>query len=192
MLDFLICMDISQSCLKGCLQGDRNSQREFYDTALPYFNAICRRYLKNSSLRQDVLQDAFVAILNKIHQFNPERGAIHSWGAKIVINHCLKQNQKESRFIEWSIGKHEKSAEPEVMGTLGEADTETFLKTMPEKYYDVFMLFVVDGFSHEEIAKLLGLNEALSRQRLSRARAWLQAEVEKQNGFLVDVKHKMI
>jgi RNA polymerase sigma factor (sigma-70 family) len=79
-----------------------------------------------------------------------------------------------------------------VMGTLGEADIETFLKTMPEKYYDVFMLFVVDGFSHEEIAKLLRLNEALSRQRLSRARAWLQAKVEKQNGFLVDVKHKMI
>jgi RNA polymerase sigma-70 factor (ECF subfamily) len=184
-------MNISQSCLNGCLQGDRNSQKEFYDTALPYFNAICHRYLKNSSLRQDVLQDAFVSIFNKIHQYNPERGALHSWGAKIVINHCFKQNQKEGRFIEWSIRKHEKGADPEVMKALGEADLESFLKTMPEKYYDVFMLFVVEGFSHEEISAIIGIKEEVCRKRLSRARLWLQAELKKADSFFWDMNYKI-
>ncbi len=64
---------------------------------------------------------------------------------------------------------------PEVVGAMSDEDLVNFLKRMPDKFYEVFMLYVVDGFSHDEIAVLLGIKVELSRKRLARARAWLQS-----------------
>jgi RNA polymerase sigma-70 factor (ECF subfamily) len=168
-------MLITKECIEGCLKGDRSSQKELFDALLPYLNAICRRYLNNTSLRQDILQDSFLSIFQRIDQYNPERGAVHSWCSRIVINNCLKQNKKGKRFFEFLPTKHEMAVNPEVVGAMSDEDLVNFLKRMPDKFYEVFMLYVVDGFSHDEIAVLLGINVELSRKRLARARAWLQS-----------------
>lgn len=169
-------MQVTKECIEGCLNNSRASQKELYDALLPYLNAICKRYLNNGSLRHDVLQESFLTIFNKIAQFNPERGALHSWSSRIVINNCLKQNSSGKKFFEFQIGKHEKAIEPIVASAMSEEDMLRFLKKMPEKYYEVFMLHVVDDFSHDEVAEMLGIKVELSRKRLGRAREWLQTQ----------------
>jgi RNA polymerase sigma-70 factor (ECF subfamily) len=86
----------------------------------------------------------------------------------------------------------EKTVEPEVLSLLGIEDVERFLKSMPEKYYEVFMLFVVDGFDHGQIAEMLGIKVELSRKRLARARIWIQERLERLGVDLVDFKYKTI
>lgn len=169
-------MNVPQASISGAQRGHQTAQRELYDSLLPYLNALCGRYLNDTSVRQDILQEAFIVIFEKIGQFDPQRGAFHSWASRIVINACLKYNRRGRRFFHVPIEEHEESVAPVVLSQFSNADLVRFLKTMPEKYYQVFNLHVVDGFSHEEVAELLGIKVSLSRKRLERARAWLQTK----------------
>jgi RNA polymerase sigma factor (sigma-70 family) len=182
-------MHVSKECIDGCLKANQAAQRELFDALLPYLNAICRRYLNNTSLSRDVLQDSFITIFDKIAQYNAERGAIHSWCSRIVINNCLKQNNRSNRFFEFNAVKHERSVAAEVEGAMNEEDLVQFLRQMPEKFYEVFMLFVVEGFSHDEIAEMLGISTELSRKRLARARAWINEKPSGLSALVGDVNY---
>ncbi|MFT4755310.1 MAG: RNA polymerase sigma factor (sigma-70 family) [Salibacteraceae bacterium] len=184
-------MKISRDCIEGCLIGDNSSQKELYELLLPYLNALCSRYLNNISTRQDVLQDSFIVIFSKIEQFDSEKGAFHSWASRIVINNCLKQNKSGSRFTPFINEKQEESVDPSVLSHLSNEELIRFLKTMPEKYSEVFMLFLIDDFSHEEIAEILGIKINLSRKRLARARAWLKAKPISLNSLLGDYRYSI-
>lgn len=189
---FFLTMNVPEGYIKGCLEGNQIAQRELYNCLLPYLNAICNRYLKNTSLRHDVLQESFISIFKKIDQYSAELGAFHSWSSRIVINNCLKHNQSTKKFIAYKTAQFEKTIEPEALSLLGVEDIERFLKSMPEKYYEVFMLFVVDGFEHGQIAEMLGIKVELSRKRLARARIWIQERLERLGVDLVDFKYKTI
>ena len=185
-------MNVPEGYIKGCLEGNRIAQRELYNCLLPYLNAICNRYLKNTSLRHDVLQESFITIFKKIDQYNPALGAFHSWSSRIVINNCLKKNQATKKFSAYRTAPLEGMVDPEALSNLGIEDIERFLRTMPDKYYEVFMLFVVDEFDHGQIAEMLGIKVELSRKRLARARIWIQERLERLGVDLVDFKYKTI
>lgn len=189
---FFLKMDVPAQYINGCLEGNRIAQRELYNCLLPYLNAICNRYLKNTSLRHDVLQESFITIFKKIDQYNPALGAFHSWSSKIVINNCLKLNQSTKKVIAYKTAQFERTIEPEALSNMGVEDIERFLKTMPDKYYEVFMLYVVDGFDHGQIGQMLGIKVELSRKRLARARIWIQERLERLGVDLVDFKYKTI
>ena len=72
--------------------------------------------------------------------------------------------------------EHSQVISPEVLGQLSDADLLAFLKTMPPNYFEVFNLYIIDGFNHKEIAGMLSIDESLSRKRLSRAREWLYSK----------------
>jgi RNA polymerase sigma factor (sigma-70 family) len=88
----------------------------------------------------------------------------------------LKANEKGKRNVtqELVLPIHEPQLDPTVLGKLSNEELLLWMKKIPENYYAVFNLFVVDGFSHQEIAKILRIDESLSRQRLSRGKAWLK------------------
>jgi RNA polymerase sigma factor (sigma-70 family) len=182
-------MKITKGCIGGCLRGENASQKELYDLLLPYLNALCGRYLNDTSIRQDVLQESFITIFSKIELFDPQKGAFHSWAGRIAINNCLKQNKDGNRFLHFQSDKHEESIDPEVASLLSNEELIRFLKTMPEKYSEVFMLFVIEDFSHEEVSEILGIRVDLSRKRLARARAWLQKKPKSLNSLLGDYRY---
>ena len=121
------------------------------------------------------MQEAFIVILKRSGSLIRSAG-VPLLGESHVINACLKYNRRGRRFFHVPIEEHEESVAPVVLSQFSNADLVRFLKTMPEKYYQVFTLHVVDGFSHEEVAELLGIKVSLSRKRLERARAWLQTK----------------
>ncbi|MGB1037616.1 MAG: RNA polymerase sigma factor [Bacteroidia bacterium] len=169
-------MIISEECINGCLQRDSSSQKHLYEQSLPYLNALCSRYVNNPSLRKDVLQESYILIFNKIGQFDPQRGTFKSWVSRIVINNCLKQNKSEKRFTTLEVNQQEEYINPVVISQLTNKEIILFLRTMPEKYSKVFLLFAIDEFSHKEISEMLGININVSRKRLSRARDWLKTK----------------
>ncbi|MEL7221473.1 MAG: sigma-70 family RNA polymerase sigma factor [Bacteroidota bacterium] len=91
----------------------------------------------------------------------------------------LTAQQKNERQAtqELIVGMHDPALSPTILNQLSNADLLKWLKKMPKSYYDVFNLYIVDGFSHAEIANLLQIEEAVSRKRLSRGRAWLKARL---------------
>ncbi|MFK7755436.1 MAG: RNA polymerase sigma factor [Flavobacteriales bacterium] len=183
-------MRIEKECIEGCLSGEATSQRKLYNILLPYLNALCRRYLNDTSHVKDILQESFILIFKNISQFDSEKGAFHSWASRIVINLSLKHNKSsKSRFYS-ELDKQEKLPEvtPDVLNQMTDQELVRFLKTMPPNYYEVFNLYTVDGFTHEEIAQILSIKVSLSRKRLARARAWLQAKPKSLNSLLGDYR----
>ncbi len=178
-------MKIHHEIIDLCRAGDRAAQKQLYHELLPYLNAVCRRYTFDTSRVKDILQETFIRIFRNVHQFDASKGEFKSWAVKIAINCCLRQKEKESRFstIELLPNQHGGKINPVVFRKFSNEEVLNFLKRMPMNYFKVFNLFVIDGFSHKEIADLLQIDETLSRKRLSRARAWIQAKTDENDFF---------
>jgi len=159
-----------------CLSKNGEAQRRLYDLLLPYLNVICKRYLYDASLLKDVLQEVFINIFRHLDQFDIQKASFKTWSTQIAINSCLKSNKKNrnNKTEELLIDLHEIAVEAEVIDQISNEELIKWLRKMPFQYYEVFNLHIIDGYSHDEIGKLLSINASLSRQRLSRARGWLK------------------
>lgn len=169
-------MAINQSLIQSCKEHNRDGQKQLYLVLLPYLRAVANRYLRDTSYGKDVLQESFVKIFKSIDKYDPDKAPIKNWAARIVINTSLNYNERIIGDFteELIVNYHEQAVEQEVLEETSNADLMRLLKKMPTTYFEVFNLFVIDGYSHKEITEILGINEALSRKKLSRARSWLR------------------
>lgn len=170
---------IDQRLIANCIANQRAAQRRLYELTVPYFTVIARRYLRNPEDLKDTLQDSYLNIFHKLEQFDPARAGFKTWATRVLINNCLKRNTsgQKNATEELIVERNQKSTSPGVIEKLSTDELIVWLKRMPEAYYAVFSLNVIDGFSHPEIAGMLNIDAALSRKRLSRARAWLKQEM---------------
>lgn len=173
-------MQISQDLIKACKRKDRLSQKALYLKLLPYLRAVCRRYLYRENYLNDVLQESFVLIFNKIDTFDLNKGDFKKWAVRICINNSLNFNKKQHlKLTELTISEHDIPQLPQAYHQMSNEAILVFLKQMPKSYYQVFNMVMVDGYDHNEIAKMLDIDAALSRKRLSRAREWLKKALGK-------------
>lgn len=169
-------MNISGELIKQCKLNDRRSQKELYLQLLPYLKAICQRYIIKKEDYKDALQEALVLIFKKIDGYDASKGAFHSWAVRVTINATFNYNKRVSvnNEDEFQLSFHDVSTEPEVYKNMSDEEMFELMKGMPKSYFDVFNLFVIDCYDHEEISKLLDISVPLSRKRLSRGRYWLK------------------
>lgn len=146
---------------------------------------MCKRYLVNEADVKDVLQETFIHIFKSIDRFDVQKASFKTWTTKLAINNCLKYNAKNNRNSteELIIDLHDSNVTPAVFTDISNEEMLAWLKKMPRSYFEVFNMFVIDGFSHEEIAQLLNIESSLSRKRLSRAREWLKKRLQTDNEF---------
>lgn len=172
-------LEINIQLIAKCLSNHRESQRQLYEMLMPYLNVICKRYLVNESDLKDALQNTFINIFKGLKQFDVEKASFKTWSTRIAINCCLKRNAKHKAQAtqEFIVDLHESAISPEVLDNLSNTEIIKWLKGMPPQYFEVFNMYVIDGFKHSEIADILGIEESLSRQRLSRGRAWLKKKL---------------
>lgn len=167
--------DIDINIINSCISGKRDAQKQLYLLLLPYLRAVVNRYLKDTSYSKDVLQESFVKIFRNIDTYDYLKAPIKSWAAKIVIRNSLNYNKRIIGISneEFVIEKHQ-TVELSKIDQLTDQDILVYFKKMPQQYFEVFNLFVIDGYSHAEISEILNINQSLSRKRLSRARAWVK------------------
>lgn len=139
---------------------------------------LCLKYTKNQEDAEDVLQDSFVTIFNKIDQFN-HKGSFEGWIKRITINTALqKYRQQANLYVIKEVV--EQAEEVSVEQTNYSVDELlTYIQRLPDKYRLVFNLYVLDDFSHKEIATMLEISEGTSKSNLSRARVLLKKMLEK-------------
>lgn len=140
--------------------------------------AVCRRYTRHHMEAEDILQDAFIKVFKHLEKFE-QRGSFEGWIRRIVVNTALKNIDKKS-FTNEQIGgeeNHDPGAVPSVYGSLGAEDLMQLIARLPEGYRVVFNLYAIEGFSHKEIAEVLGIGESTSRSQLVKARKMLQEMV---------------
>ena len=183
-------MQIDDNLIKRCIDKDAKGQKQLYILLLPYLRAIGMRYLRNQSYIKDVLQESFVKIFRGLDHYDSTKARIEKWAGRIVINTAINYNNRiGTREIERVDNlMKEASVLPSVLESLSNEDMMMILKRMPRNYFEVFNLFIIDGYSHDEIGEILNISTSLSRKRLSRSRQWMKDSFTKYPTWLDELR----
>jgi len=150
------------------------AQRQLYELMAPKLYQTCKRYLKKEEEIKEALADAFYTIFTKLDQLK-EVLAFEAWARKIAVNQCLLTLRKNVNF---NIYIDDMKQEPNLEGAsetfLEAEDLMQLLNHIPEGCKTVFNLFAIEGFSHKEIASMLGISEGTSKSQLNVSRTKLK------------------
>ena len=169
--------------IKACVKGNAKAQRFLFDKFAPKMLTVCVRYAKNKSDAEDVLQDAFIKVFNKISEFKNE-GSLEGWIRRIMVNTSLDQIRKNSKFsndTDLEVVSYKLENNDFTFENLVSEDLLKLINSMPNGYRIVFNMFAIEGYSHQEIASTLGVTENTSKSQYLRARSFLKNELEKIN-----------
>jgi RNA polymerase sigma factor (sigma-70 family) len=166
--------------VKGCINENRTAQQEVFRLYAGKMLTVCRRYARHNSEAQDLLQEGFIRVFNKVHTFK-STGSFEGWIRRVMVNVALKNYQKSSYQKEQIglEGYQEGAADPTVFSHLHEEELLKLVASLPEGYRVVFNLYAIEGYSHAEVAELMGIGESTSRSQLVKARKMLQGMVIK-------------
>lgn len=172
------------SLFEGCRRGDRKAQENLYKTLASRMMGICMRYAKDTFEAEDVLQMGFVKVFQKISDFRGE-GSFEGWIRRIMVNTAIESYRKNLRNLNL-VDIDEVYDQPQNTFDMSGLELKDLLKLvqqLPNGYRLVFNLYVIEGYSHKEIAKQLGITEGASKSQLSRARAILKEKIIKMEGL---------
>jgi RNA polymerase sigma-70 factor (ECF subfamily) len=169
-----------KNLIKRCKQNDIASQKLLYEMFADVLFSISLKYSRNYSEAEDNLQDAFITIFEKIHQFQ-HKGSFEGWLKRITVNICLQRYRKQKVFEL----VNEEALKAEDVYVEDQSYSLQFLlnciQTLPDRYRMVFNLYTLDGFSHKEIAAKLQITEGTSKSNLSRAKEILRRKISEAN-----------
>jgi RNA polymerase sigma-70 factor (ECF subfamily) len=163
--------------IKQCAENDKRAQKEIYHLFAGKLFSICLKYSKNKQEAQDNFQDGFVTIFDKIGQFK-FRGSFEGWIKRVMLNTVLLKYRKKAVL---NIVTEEIPDEVIVDIDDDEISLDFLLNLiheLPDRYRLVFNLYVLDGYSHREIAEMLHIAEGTSKSNLARARVILKQKIE--------------
>ncbi|MFV8368773.1 RNA polymerase sigma factor [Flavobacterium sp. LB2R40] len=159
-------------CKKNCPK----AQQQVYQIFSKKLFGVCLKYSSNYADAEDNLQDGFLIIFEKIKQFN-FKGSFEGWAKRILINNAL-QKFREVRFMEVlddTIADEEIEIDDEHISI---AFLMQIIQELPDQYRFVFSLYVLDGYSHKEVAEMLKITTGTTKSNLARARLILKEKIE--------------
>jgi len=169
------------SILQGCINGKKLHQELLYTKYAPAMFAICLRYASDYHTAEDLLQEGFIKVFGKINSFRGE-GSFEGWMKRVFINTSIEYFRKSStyRFVKLDEGYQVKIS-PKATEKLFRDDLIEVIQTLPSGYRNVFNLYVIDGYNHNEIANLLNISVGTSKSQLARARNSLKNKINQLN-----------
>jgi RNA polymerase sigma factor (sigma-70 family) len=179
-------MQITPEILEACEKNDRRAQKQLYELCFRMHMGVCYSYYGNEEDARSALNNAFLKICQNLSTIDSNVKVFYSWSRKILVNSIIDDFRKQKRLRE-HIDFRENDRELEFVqhsnGNDGEEgmredDIKLLINQLPEATRIVFTMFVVDGYSHKEIAEVLGFTEGTSKWHLSVARKQLRDWIE--------------
>ena len=183
-----------KTLIKGCSQNNRESQKRMYDSFYSYGMSICDRYTRNKEDSVEIFNDGFLKIFKEIHRYRPayedELNSFKGWLRKIMIYTAIDYNRKyrkHSFTVELDAALiFIPAGDQNVFDMISCDEIIDAVRELSPAYRTVLNLFIIDGFSHEEIASQLGIAIGTSKSNLSKARQQLQNILKKDNKILLE------
>jgi RNA polymerase sigma-70 factor (ECF subfamily) len=154
-------------------------QEELYRRFSPRMYAVCLRYAGNAEEAEDILQEGFIKVFKKLNSFRSE-GSFEGWVRRIFVNTAIEHFRRK-RYLMPVTEKEENTIEGKylsVLDDLAARDIMALVQDLSPGYRTVFNLYVVEGYTHKEIADMMGISEGTSKSQLSRAKVILQDMVK--------------
>src|SRR5687768_7707093 len=166
--------------IEGCIRGDRKMQYELYQRYAPKMYGVCLRYAANAEEAEDILQEGFIKVFRKIGSYRGD-GSFEGWIRRIFVNTAIEHFRKKS-YLQPITEQEESSIEGKyvsVLDSLAENDIIKLIQQLSPGYRTVFNMYVIEGYTHKQIADVLKISEGTSKSQLSRAKLILQELVKK-------------
>ena len=173
---------ITNQLIQSCKQQNNLAFEKLFTFIQPKIFLICKRYLKNPEDQFDILQEVSIKIYTKIHQFDERKGKFEAWVYRITTNECFKFLQRKKEEILWDVEQFQfiphQENEKEVV-----YDSSKILQTI-EKLKNgqktIVKLYLIEGYTHDEIASILNISVNTSKSQLSRAKDRLKEIMTKE------------
>lgn len=170
-----------EELINGCKRNERSSQERLYKLFYPRMMAVVKRYIDEDMQAEEVLNNGYLRAFQKIGQYNFQ-GSFEGWLRKIVFHAVSDYVKQYTRYnenivlVEKDQFIHKDHADKIYYNELLQ-----LVKSLPLATRAVFNMYILDGFSHKEIGKELGISEGTSKWHLSEGRRILKEKIEKQN-----------
>ncbi len=165
--------------IEQCKQNNRKAQLQLYNQYCNGMYIVAKRFLKDAADAEDAVQEAFIKAFEKLHQFEAEV-TFGAWLKRIVVNTCIdvlkskKHQLVELNEVHLKVVDTPKNDKWLVEDTVTLNDVKAAIGKLPDKYQYVVMLYLIEGYDHQEISEILGISEVASRTQLSRGKTKLQ------------------
>lgn len=175
---------IIEDLLEECKAGNKQAWDLLYRHTSRKMFAICMRYAKNRMEAEDILQTSYVKVFQKIREYRGE-GSFEGWIKRIIINCAIESYRKNLHTLK-VVQFDQEYEQPITVFDFSHLEMQDLMKViqkLSDGYRIVFNMYVIEGYSHKEIGKMLGISEKASRTQLSRARAILKQKILKLEKF---------
>ena len=166
--------------VKACIKGDRKAQKDLYDLFASKMMVVAFRYTKSTAEAEDILQEGFLKVFQNIGSLSNEN-SLEAWIRRIIVNKALNQNR--SKIYMFPMKEVEESTsstgEESDLSDLGFKELLVLIQSLPDGCRVIFNMYVMDGYSHKEISKMLEISTGTSKSQLARARELLKSKLGK-------------
>jgi RNA polymerase sigma-70 factor (ECF subfamily) len=171
-----------QKVIELAVENNRHAQHEIYTKFSPKMLSVCRQYSKDLHQAEDIMITAFMKVFTNLKNFE-HKGSFEGWIRRIMVNECISflRVQKKVKFIEDE--NYFEESFNNIESQFSVDDIQFLIDNLPDGYRMVFNLYCIEGFKHQEIATMLGINEGTSKSQLSHARKMLQEQVNKLKNY---------
>jgi RNA polymerase sigma-70 factor (ECF subfamily) len=171
---------ITPQQIENLKSGNRKAQHKLYNLFAPKMISLCLRYTSDRDEAQDIVQEGFIKVFRYLHQYTGQ-GNFEGWMRRIFINTAIEFLRKRVYVERIGDSGGIEIKENSVSGydALAHADVERVIHSLSDGYRTIFKMYVVDGYSHREIADILNITESTSKSQLSRAKIILQKTLAK-------------
>jgi len=177
--------------IDGCIRGDRKCQEKVYEMHYRKMLGVCMRYTRNTDEAKDLVQDGFIKVFTKLEKYN-RSGSFEGWIRRIVVNNAIDSFRRKKNDFVLTDSEHVLDGGAEDQNMPGQED-EGFYNIKPENvleaiqglspaYKAVFNLYVMENYSHKEIAEMLDISVGTSKSNLAKAKMNLKRNLE--NAFI--------
>ena len=165
--------------IESCKRGDRIAQKALYDRLAPRMFPVCIRYVGDRTVAEDILQDGFITLFTRLDSYKGD-GSFEGWARRIFVTTALMYLRKKDALKmseELDSARNIQTDGAGQMGNIGYSELMKLIATLPTGFRTVFNMYAIEGYSHKEIGKILGISEVTSRTQYCRARALLQSRI---------------
>jgi RNA polymerase sigma-70 factor (ECF subfamily) len=167
--------------IEGCRKGSRAFQKALYDRYCRKMMVVCLRYSKTTAEAEDIVQEGFVKVFQGLKDFRQE-SKLETWITRIMVNTALNV-QRKKLYLYPMVDVTELVLPEEEMSLSGLNVSQLLemIQSLPQGCQIVFNLFAIEGYSHKEIAEMLGISEGTSKSQFARAKSLLQSRILKES-----------
>ena len=168
--------------IRLAIENNRSAQQKIYVQFSSKMLSVCRQYIKDIHQAEDIMITAFMKVFINLKNFQ-HNGSFEGWIRRIMVNECISHIRVQKKVIFLDDENFSEDSFNNVESQFSVEDIQFLIDNLSDGYRMIFNLYAVEGYKHQEIASMLGINEGTSKSQLSHARKILKEQILKLKNY---------